>query len=380
MTTSITTEVETSEKALNPFAGNRPTALAHGGAAEPESQRAIAEVQAAIMLAKRFPRDHVEAMDRILAACCRPTLAESAVYSYTRGGQEVTGPSIRLAEAIAQAWGNLQFGIRELSQGGGKSTVEAFAWDVETNTRQVKVFEVPHTRHTKQGTKLLTDPRDIYEMVANQGARRLRACILGVIPGDVVDTALAQCETTLRTKADVTPDGIAKLLAAYEGLGVTAAQIATKLGHKVDAIVPAEFVRLRKIFASIRDGYTTVEAEFPRAEGDQPAARSAGATAAASAAAAAAAKAGGKRAAKPAPEPAAAPADPRAATLADLTSAASVATTVEGLEAIRSKANAYHDDGLFIDADLAAVRKAIEARIEAMTNADGEIVEGSHVG
>ncbi len=73
-----------------------------------------------------------------------------------------------------------------------QSTVEAFAWDVEeANTRQTKVFQVRHWRHTKQGGYKLTDPRDIYELVANNGARRLRACILGVIPGDVIDAAVA---------------------------------------------------------------------------------------------------------------------------------------------------------------------------------------------
>lgn len=278
----------------NPFQKvSAAPATSAGAAVESESQRAIAEVQAAILLAKKFPRDQVEAADRILAACCRPTLAESAVYSYTRGGQEVTGPSIRLAEAIAQCWGNLQFGIRELAQGGGKSTVEAFAWDVETNTRQVKVFEVPHTRYTKAGTKLLTDPRDIYEMVANQGARRLRACILGVIPGDVVDSAMAQCEATLRTKVDVTPDGIKQLLGAFAEIGVTPDQIAQKLGHKVDSLVPAEIVRLRKVYRGIKDGYTTADVEFPRTAIDAP--KSTAATAAAKAAQAAVEKAAGKR-------------------------------------------------------------------------------------
>lgn len=297
MSTSIIVRDQDQEPeaaAINPFVSTAPARPAAGAAVEPESHRAIAEVQAAIMLAKRFPRDQVEATDRVLAACCRPTLAESAVYSYTRGGQEVTGPSIRLAEAIAQAWGNLQFGIRELSQAGGKSTVEAFAWDVETNTRQVKVFEVPHVRHTKQGTKLLTDPRDIYEMVANQGARRLRACILGVVPGDVVDAAVHQCESTLRTKVDVTPEGIRSLLAAFAEIGVTAEQIAQKIGHKVDSIVPAEIVRLRKIYRGIKDGYSTSEAEFPRLEAETAVAAKGPA---ATAAAAAAAKAAGRKAA-----------------------------------------------------------------------------------
>ena len=296
-TTMTTIDDDQTSTALNPFSGT-VAELRSGAAAETESARAIAEVQAAIVSAKRFPRDQLAAMERILSSCCRPTLAESAVYSYTRGGAEVTGPSIRLAEAIAQAWGNLQFGIRELAQSGGKSTVEAFAWDVETNTRQVKVFEVPHIRHTRQGAKLLTDPRDVYELVANQGARRLRACILGVVPGDVVDAALTQCEATLRTKVDVTPEGIKALLGAFAEIGVTADQVAQKLGHRADSIVPAEVVRLRKIYRGIKDGYSTVEAEFPRADGDAPV-RSAAVTAAASAAAAKA----GRR--PPAPKPAA---------------------------------------------------------------------------
>ena len=70
-----------------------------------------------------------------------------------RGGQSVEGPSIRLAETLAQEWGNIQYGIRELSQSNGESTVEAFAWDIQTNTRQVKVFQVPHVRYSKKGNK-----------------------------------------------------------------------------------------------------------------------------------------------------------------------------------------------------------------------------------
>ena len=163
----------------NPFGSNETSEPANA-LVNAESQRAIQEVQAAMVIAKKFPRNQIEAMERITNACCRQTLAETALYSYPRGGTEVTGPSIRLAEALAQEWGNLQFGIRELSQENGSSTVEAFAWDVERNTRQTKIFQVSHIRYSKKyGNTQLTDPRDIYEMVANQGARRLRACILG---------------------------------------------------------------------------------------------------------------------------------------------------------------------------------------------------------
>ncbi len=219
-----------------------------------ESSRAIQEVQAALIIAKKFPRDEKLAIDRILNSCSRQTLAETALYTYSRGGTDITGPSIRLAEALAQNWGNLQFGIRELEQSNGESTVEAFAWDVQTNTRQTKVFQVRHERHTRTGVKELSDPRDVYELVANQGARRLRACILGILPGDVVEQAVAQCETTLTAKADTSPEAQKKILTSFEGFGVTKGQIEGLIQRRIDAITPALVVRLRKIYESIKDG------------------------------------------------------------------------------------------------------------------------------
>lgn len=219
-----------------------------------EQQRAVSEVQGAIVLAKRFPRNQIEAMDRISVTCQRPGLAEQALYSYARGGTEITGPSIRLAEAIAQNWQNLQFGIRELEQRNGESTVEAFCWDVETNVRQVKAFQVKHERHTKKGNYKLEDPRDIYEAVANQGARRLRACILGIIPGDVIDAAVGQCEQTLKSKADTSPDALKKLVDVFAGMKVTKEQIEKRIQRRLDTITPAQLIQLRKIYNSLKDG------------------------------------------------------------------------------------------------------------------------------
>ena len=227
-----------------------------------EQQRAIAEVQAAMMIARANPRNQVAAMDRILNACTRPTLAASALYTYGRGGTDITGPSIRLAEAIAQNWGNIQFGIRELDQRNGESTVQAFAWDVETNTRREVTFQVPHLRHTKQGKKRLEYPRDIYETIANQGARRVRACILSVVPGDVVEAAVEQCGATLTAHADITPEGIKKLLEAFQNFGVTKEQIENRIQRRMDAIQPAQVIALRKIYVSLKDGMSAPEDWF----------------------------------------------------------------------------------------------------------------------
>jgi hypothetical protein len=256
-------------EAPNPFG---PPAVPGGDAAvvQVEQERAIQEVKAAMVIAKQFPRDPRVAMDRILQACARPTLAENAMYSYPRGGSVITGPSIRLAEAMAQNWGNIQFGVMELSQSRGESSVMAIAWDLETNTKQFKTFTVPHVRYTRAGVTHLEDPRDVYEMVANQAARRLRACILGVIPGDVIDAAVKQCEVTVSNAMGAPEEEVEKMVAVFEAeFGVTKEQIAKRLGHHLNATIAAEVLQLRKIYASLRDGMAKVSDFF---DADDPAA------------------------------------------------------------------------------------------------------------
>lgn len=247
----------------NPFEQNRlPANQASNAVVEIEQSKAIAEVQAAMVIAKRFPRDPIAATDRILNDCTRPKLAESALYSYSRGGSEITGPSIRLAEAIAQKWGNIQSGIKELERKNGESTVEAYAWDLETNTKMSKTFTVKHIRHTKKGDYKLEDPRDIYELVANDGARRQRACILGVIPGDVVEAAVAQCEATLTASADTSPENIKRLITAFAEFKVTQEMLEKRIQCRMDAIKPAQVVTLKKIYTSLRDGMSTAGTWF----------------------------------------------------------------------------------------------------------------------
>lgn len=242
----------------NPFQQTAVSEALPNTMTEVKSQREASEIQAMVFMAKQFPRNQIQAADRILNACTRQTLADSAVYSYPRGGQNVEGPSIRLAEVLAQNWGNLDFGVRELSQENGVSTVEAYAWDLETNVRQAKVFQVAHKRMAKGGTKTLTDPRDIYEMVANQGSRRLRACILSIIPGDIVEAALAQCSVTQAASVGATPEEIKetirKLTATMEKFGITAENIQDRYQCRLEAIRPAQIVELRKIYTSLKDG------------------------------------------------------------------------------------------------------------------------------
>jgi hypothetical protein len=226
-------------------------------------QREIAEIQSKLIVARMGPRNKKEAQDRILMDCARMSLAEKALYSYARGGTDITGESIRLAEVMAQNWGNFEFGIRELEQRDGESTVEAYAWDLETNVSQRKTFQVPHIRYSRsKGNTVLTDPRDIYEMVANQGARRMRACILSVIPGDVREAAVNQCEETLRVQVTITPEKIQNMLKLFGELGVNQEMIEARIQRHIEAITPALIVQLTKIYNSLKDGMSKPDEWF----------------------------------------------------------------------------------------------------------------------
>lgn len=242
-----------------PLAENDLSVQKHGGKVDVVGGmmvgRQAQEVQMAMLVAKRFPRDEMASIQRITAACKRRGLAEVAQYVYPRGGTKVTGPSIRLAEAIAQSWGNIDYGVIELDNTLGESHLLAYAWDLETNTRATKAFSVKHRRKANGTTHELTDDRDIYEATANFGARRVRACILEVIPGDVVEDAVKECQKTLRdnkTPLDVRVKAILDLF--DKDHGVSKEQIETYLGCPIRSITEEEVIRLKGVFQSLSDG------------------------------------------------------------------------------------------------------------------------------
>lgn len=224
--------------------------------------RAMHEVQAAYVIAKKFPRNESESFSKIMNACKRPFLAEQAMYVYPKGGKSVSGASIRLAEVILSYWGNCESGVREISQSNGVSICEAYAIDLETNTRDIKIFHVPHHIHTKNGMKKITDPREIYELIANMGARRKRACILSVLPGDIVEAALEECKKTMMSGKEPIADRVRKLVLAFDELGVKVEHLEKRLGHNLDSTVEQELVTLRGIYKSIKDGLASRESFF----------------------------------------------------------------------------------------------------------------------
>src|SRR5579859_322226 len=179
---------------LRPVAG--PSRV--GQATAVEQSRAVAEVQAAVIVAQQCPRSVRAAVEAMEEACRQPALAGRAFFRYPRAGETVSGPSVHLARELARCWGNVQHGITELARDDahGQSEMQAWAWDVQTNTRSSNTFIVQHKRDTRNGSKDLTEQRDIYENNANNGARRLREAIFSVLPTWYAEQAKELCQQT----------------------------------------------------------------------------------------------------------------------------------------------------------------------------------------
>lgn len=220
-----------------------------------EANRAIAEAQGKLVIAKRFPRNQVDAFKNVMEACQRKGIAEKAFYSYKRGGQVVSGPTIRFAEELARCWGNIDYGIKELSQDDGKSEMQAYAWDLETNTISVQNFTNPHYREVKGERKKLTSDRDIYEVNANMGARRLRSRILAILPNDLVESAIVECKKTLEGGNGIPLiDKVRNMVNGFSRFGVTREQLEKYMGHKIEETSGSEITELVGIYNSIKEG------------------------------------------------------------------------------------------------------------------------------
>ena len=100
------------------------------------------------------------------------------------------------------------------------------------------------------------DEEIFYEVVANQAARRKRACILAIIPGDICELAVEECDKTL-AGGDGKPliDRIRKMVATFSDFGVTASMIEQRLKHNLDATTEQELAILRKTYRAIADGF-----------------------------------------------------------------------------------------------------------------------------
>lgn len=229
-----------------------------------EQSRAIAEVQAAVVVAQSVPRDMGRAEGEMRDSCGRLAVAQRAFYRVPNRGE---GPSVHLARELARIWGNVQYGVHELHRDddAGMSEVQAFAWDVQTNTRSTRTFQVPHQRMAKGKRTPLTDLNDVYLNNQNVGARAVRECIFTVLPTWYVEEAERLARDTLKNgEGTPLPQRIESMVSAFATeFGIKAAQIESKLAKKRGQWDAGDVASMQVLYSSIKRGEVTVSEEFP---------------------------------------------------------------------------------------------------------------------
>lgn len=249
---------------VNPFAvGGESSVVVREVGAVAASAREEAAIQAASVLAKKFPRDEAAAYVRVMKSCERPAMAEAARYKFPRGGKEVTGPSVDIAREIARCWGNVRWGLLIVSQDIDYCHIRGYALDLESNAYielEDKFLKSVQRKNFKTGvTEWVTpDERDLRELINRRGAILIRNALLQLLPPDLVDAAMERCVDTLRKAArnelkQSRSDSVRRLALAFDDIGVSTEMIERRLGHKLDTITEDEIVDLRAIYKSVAD-------------------------------------------------------------------------------------------------------------------------------
>jgi hypothetical protein len=234
-----------------------------------EQARAVAEVAAAVKVAREFPRDTEQARQRMSTACGTQALAHRAFYSLPRAGGRVEGSTVHLARELASCWGNIDYGIRELRRDddAGVSEMQAWAWDQETNVRSSRSFVVPHAIMANKRRKNLTDLGDIANNNNSVAARAVRETIFTVLPVWFVTEAEDIANAVLQGKhgpQQESPEAAAEqVVSGFAGWGVSQAQLEAHVALPRAEWGSQTIASLRVLGGEINRGEKRVEDEFP---------------------------------------------------------------------------------------------------------------------
>lgn len=232
-----------------------------------------AAVQARYVMALKRPRSWDDVRVRLLRECDRPRFAEVAIYRKPVGGSEVTGLSIRFAEACVRSMGNLYPEQQVIVDDEDKRIIRVSLTDLESNvtyTRDVTIAktverskvrggqEVVRERTNSQGRKVFV-VRATEDELANKEAaacsKALRNIALRLLPGDIQDECLERLHRTLQGEVQADPAAARKKIAdAFWTQNISPAELAEYLGHPLDQCSPGEVTELRTLYQSLRDG------------------------------------------------------------------------------------------------------------------------------
>lgn len=232
-----------------------------------------AQIDMAITTARKYPRSLKTFRDQAMsmATIDEPTAA-SCFYVLPRGGKNIQGPSIRLAEIVGLSWGNLRYGARVIGEDDSRRNIiaEAFCHDLQSNNHcTIRVMRRITDKHGKRYND------DMIAMTGNSACSiALRNAIFKIVPMTYVNSIYEQAKKLAVGDASSLSDRRMKMLEYFSKFGVTKERLLARIGKpSIDDIDLNDLEMLVGLSTAIKDGETDIDTAFPREEknGEKPA-------------------------------------------------------------------------------------------------------------
>lgn len=234
-------------------------AVLSGGAVAEMSK---AEIMAQVETARRFPRSITKAGRNINSlATLDEKAAEECIYALPRGGKPIRGPSIRLAEIVAQQWGNNRVATRVIEVDRGEKVIvaEAVFHDLETNAA---VKATVRRRISDRQGRLLNDDMIVVTGNAASSIARRNAILAGV-PKAIWRRAYEAAEGVVKGDMKTLAERRHAAISSFGTWGVKPEQVYAALGvNGQDEVTLEHMPTLAGMFNAIKNGEETVESLF----------------------------------------------------------------------------------------------------------------------
>ena len=218
------------------------------------------EIDMQISTAKKYPRNITNVLSTIeTLATLDKDVAASCFYSLPRDGKTISGPSVRMAEIVASAWGNLRVQARIISNDGKIITAQGVCHDLEKNV--ATSVEVKRKITNKYGK---TFSEDMQVVTGNAAcAIAMRNALFKVVPAAYIKKVLDKAKSLSVGDGKEFEQVRIDTINWFANKGVTPKKLFEFLSVKSEKDITAEMVAdLRGVATAVSEGTSTIDEIF----------------------------------------------------------------------------------------------------------------------
>jgi len=238
------------------------------------------DVDIQVSTARAYPRSIKAFQKKALSyATLDVETAESCFYVLTRqdnqkggkGGKgsekAIKGPSVRLAEIVAAAWGNVKFQATVIDIGQKFVTARGSCWDLENNV--MVSIDVQRRITNKYGVRYKDDMIGVTANAACSIA--LRNAIFKAVPMAMVKPIYDAARKTAVGDQKTLTERRTRMVDQFKKMGVNLEQVLSKVSKpSLEDFDLDDLEQMIGLFTALRDGETTIEDAFPHDDESKP--------------------------------------------------------------------------------------------------------------